>query len=213
MVTTDLLSVWTDPDTAMRAVGASLGIFDDPVAGTDLSSESPLRDALFDVLLTLVAGGHLEQRACADGRYAFRWTSDVEASSASTAATSARLDAFVASMPRALPSGVPSTVLPPVPSTVPAPARPSVDRAEPPDAAPIRTLPWPGLLVTTAPLLLPSFSCLLAVTAFVLLGNAVGVVVLGALALVGAVGLVRRVPLAGFWVAGVVVAGLLARLS
>jgi hypothetical protein len=229
----------------MRAVGASLGIFDDPVAGSDLPNESPLRDALFDVLLTLVDSGHLEKRACADGRYAFRWTADVEASSASTAATSARLDAFVAAMPRALPSGIPAPMPvpvlepapvlepPPAPAPAPAPARlyapppkpaytrppapvpvaPSVERAEPPEVAAVRSLPWPRLMVTTAPLLLPSFSCLLAVTAFVLLGNAVGAVVLGALALVGAVGLVRRVPLAGFWIAGVVVAGLLARLS
>jgi hypothetical protein len=192
-VTPDLLSVWTDPDTAMRAVGASLGIFDDPVAGAELPSESPLRDALFDVLLTLVDEGQLERRACADGRYAFRWSAGADSSSASTATTSTRLDAYVRSMPRALPSGVPP--------------------AEPPAEGEIGARPWPRLVVTTAPLLLPSLSCLLAVTAFVVLGNTVGVVVLGALALIGAVGLLRRVPLAGYWTAGVVVAGLLARLS
>jgi hypothetical protein len=200
-VTTDLLSVWTDPDTAMCAVGTSLGIFDDPIAGTALPSESPLRDALFDVLLALVEAGQLEKRACADGRYAFRWAGGAASSAVSTAATSARLDAYVDSMPRALPARIP----------------PSIDPAQTPEVEPpeaeLGPRPWPRLVVTTAPLLLPSLSCLLAVTAFVLLGNTVGVVVLGALALVGAVGLVRRVPLAGFWTAGVVVAGLLARLS
>ena len=72
---------------------------------------------------------------------------------------------------------------------------------------------WPRLVQTTAPLLLPTLSCLLALFAFVVLGNAVGVVVVVALALPGVVGLVRRVPLAGFWTTGLIVAGLLVRLS
>src|SRR4029077_13413687 len=111
LVTTDLLSVWTDPDTAMHAVGTSLGIFDEPVANAGVvgPTETPLRNALFDLLLQLVDDGELEKRACADGRYAFRWRDDT-ASPASTAvsteAVSARLDAYFASMPRAMPSGI-----------------------------------------------------------------------------------------------------------
>src|SRR4051794_7085771 len=47
-VTTDLLAVWTDPDTAMEAVGASLGIFGQRVTEVRrvLATETPLRRAL-----------------------------------------------------------------------------------------------------------------------------------------------------------------------
>ena len=100
------LSVWTDPDTAMHAVGTSLGIFDDQVSAGRLGpTESPLRSALLDVLLALVDDGELEKRACADGRYAFRWREDVASSAVSTEAVSARLDAYLAAMPRAMPFG------------------------------------------------------------------------------------------------------------
>lgn len=198
-MTTDLLSVWTDPDTAMHAVGASLGIFGDRVsdAGVTLPPASPLREALLDVLLTLVDDGELEKRACADGRYAFRWRADVESTAVSTDATSARLDACLASMPRAMPARV--ALAPPI--VVDAPA------------VPARRSRWLRFVATTAPLLLPASSCVLALVAFVVLGHAIGLVVVGALALLGVVGLVRRVPLAGFWTVGVVVAGLLMRLS
>ena len=78
LVTTDLLSEWTDPDTAMEAVGNSLGVFDrGPSAVRVLHGDARLRDALYDVLLRLVDGGALETRACADGRYAFRWRADL----------------------------------------------------------------------------------------------------------------------------------------
>ena len=74
-VTTDLLAAWTDPDTAMEAVGASLGRLDGPPseARRVISAETPLRHELYDVLLGLVEDGSLEKRATADGRYAFRW--------------------------------------------------------------------------------------------------------------------------------------------
>jgi hypothetical protein len=200
-VTADLLSVWTDSDTAMHAAGASLGIFDRvPGNGTGLPAESPLRNALFDLLLTLVDAGELEKRACADGRYAFRWRSDVDSTAVSTDATSARLDACLEAMPRALPSRVELT---------PASAAPG----PPALPAPLPPAGWPRIVATTAPLLLPSLSCLLALVAYVAFGPAIGLVVLGLLALVGGVGLVRRVPLAGFWTAGLIVAGLLLRLS
>src|SRR5437773_12447038 len=62
-VTTDLLSEWTDPDTAMEAVGNSLGVFDHATSATaQMHGESPLRAALYTVLLRLVDGGALETR-------------------------------------------------------------------------------------------------------------------------------------------------------
>jgi hypothetical protein len=154
---------------------------------------------LLDALLAIVDDGELEKRACADGRYAFRWRADVASSAVATEAVSARLDAYLASMPRAVPLGV--------------------DRAEAPHldvvapSTPIRHPGWPRLVATTAPLLLPTLSCLLALLAFVVLGPAAGLVVVAVLALVGVVGVIRRVPLAGFWTAGLIVAGLLMRLS
>jgi hypothetical protein len=199
-VTTDLLSVWTDPDTAMHAVGTSLGIFEDgiPDRGTAGSPGSPLRNALFDVLLTLVDDGELEKRACADGRYAFRWRDAVESRAVRTDATSARLDACLGAMPREVPwrSDLAAT-------------RPAIDAR----ITPARQPAWPRFLAMTAPLLLPSVSCVLALVAFVVLGNVVGFAVLGALGFAGVVGLVRRVPLAGFWTSGLVVAALVMRVS
>ena len=199
-MTTDLLSVWTDPDTAMHAVGTSLGIFDDgmPDPGTAGPPGSPLRNALFDVLLTLVDEGELEKRACVDGRYAFRWREAVESRAVCTDATSARLDACLGSMPREMPW---SADLAATPLAVDA------------GVAPARQSPWPRFLAMAAPLLLPTVSCVLALVVFVLLGNMVGFVVLGGLALAGVVGLVRRVPLAGFWTSGLVVAALVMRVS
>jgi hypothetical protein len=199
-VTTDLLSVWTDPDTAMHAVGTSLGIFDDQVSAGALGpAESPLRSALLDVLLAIVDRGDLEKRACADGRYAFRWREDVASSAVATEAVSARLDAYLAAMPRAMPLAVDRAEATQIAEVAPAP--------------PSRRPGWPRLVATTAPLLLPTFSCLLALLAFVALGPAAGLVVVAVLALAGVVGVIRRVPLAGFWTAGLVVAGLLMRLS
>jgi len=199
-VTTDLLSVWTDPDTAMHAVGTSLGIFDAHArdAASVLPAESPLRNALLEALLALVDEGELEKRACADGRHAFRWREDDASSAVVTDAVSPRLDAFLATMPRALPSGIDRAV------GALAEVRPVV---------PVRRPIWPRLVATTAPLLLPAVSCLLALLAFVLLGHGVGLAVVAVLVLVGVVGVIRRVPLAGFWTSGLIVAGLLMRLS
>jgi hypothetical protein len=79
VVAASLLTSWTDADTAMQIVGASLGLFGagllDPTVV--LATETPLRNALFDVLLSLVEGGALQIRATNDGRYAFRWRDDV----------------------------------------------------------------------------------------------------------------------------------------
>jgi hypothetical protein len=74
----ELLGKWTDSDTAMQIVGTSLGVFGvgrlDPEVV--LEKETPLRNALFDVLLNLVEGGALDVRPTDDGRYAFRWRAD-----------------------------------------------------------------------------------------------------------------------------------------
>jgi hypothetical protein len=74
----ELLGRWTDSDTAMQIVGTSLGVFGigrlDPAVV--LARETPLRNALFDVLLNLVEGGALDVRPTDDGHYAFRWRSD-----------------------------------------------------------------------------------------------------------------------------------------
>ena len=72
---------------------------------------------------------------------------------------------------------------------------------------------WPRLLAPTAPLLLPAVSCLLALLAFVLLDRAVAFAIAAVLMIVGVVGLVRRVPFAGLWTTGLIVAALLLRLS
>ena len=78
-MTADLLSVWTDADTAMHVVGTSLGVFGPGRLDADriLASDTPLRNALFDVLLSLVEGGALELRPADDGRYAFRSRADI----------------------------------------------------------------------------------------------------------------------------------------
>jgi hypothetical protein len=74
-----LLTTWTDADTAMQIVGGSLGLFGtgllDPTVV--LSTETSLRNALFDILLSLVEGGAVEMRVAGDNRYAFRWRDDV----------------------------------------------------------------------------------------------------------------------------------------
>jgi len=74
-----LLGTWTDADTAMQIVGTNLGLFAAGLLDADaiLSTETPLRNALFDVLLSLVEGGALEMRPADDGRYAFRVRADI----------------------------------------------------------------------------------------------------------------------------------------
>jgi O-antigen ligase len=68
--------------------------------------------------------------------------------------------------------------------------------------------------IAQAPLLvLPALSCLLAVVVYVWLSGALASVILGALVLAGVAGLIRRVPFAGAFTLGLVVAGLLVRFS
>ena len=64
-----LLGAWTDSDTAMQIVGTSFGIFGPDLLDPELalSSETPLRNALFDVLLSLVEGGAIDMRPTDDG--------------------------------------------------------------------------------------------------------------------------------------------------
>jgi hypothetical protein len=73
-----LLAAWTDSDTAMQIVGTSLGVFGVGLLDPEivLAKETPLRNALFDVLLSLVEGGALDVRPTGDGHYAFRWRAD-----------------------------------------------------------------------------------------------------------------------------------------
>ena len=74
----ELLAKWTDSDTAMQIVGTSLGVFGIGRLEPEivLAKETPLRNALFDVLLSLVEGGALDVRPTGDGHYAFRWRAD-----------------------------------------------------------------------------------------------------------------------------------------
>jgi len=87
----ELLGTWTDSDTAMQIVGTSLGVFGEDLLDPEvvLAKETPLRNALFDVLLSLVEGGALDVRPTGDGHYAFRWRADyaVGALSPETATT------------------------------------------------------------------------------------------------------------------------------
>jgi len=187
-LTTDLLSEWTDPDTAVEAVGNSLGVFDDvPSATAALRSQPPLRDALYDVLLRLVDGGALETRACTDGRLTFRWTADLGVVAPDTA------HELVAAAHAAPPATPPS----PPPAAVAAPGVPL----------------WRRLALQWAPLLLPTVSCVLVLLAFVWLDQSVALLVAAAMAVVGVIGVIRRVQLAAFWTVGLVIAGLLLRFS
>jgi hypothetical protein len=202
-VTTEFLAEWTDPDTAMEAVGNSLGVFDHvPSAIAALHGESPLRNALYEVLLRLVDGGALETRACADGRFAFRWRAELATMPPVTA------NGLVAS--HAGPSTPPMT---PPADAAPAPveARASEAALEPP-AVPRRPI-GRRLAAQWAPLLLPSISCILVLLAFVWLDQSVALVIAAAMAVVGVIGVVRRVQLAAFWTVGLVIAGLLLRFS
>jgi hypothetical protein len=194
-VTTELLSAWTDPDTAMEAVGAGLGIFGERVSDVRrvLSTDSPLRRALYAVLLDLVDGGALEKRATADGRYAFRWRADMAAA--------------------ALAVDIDLTVEPEVVETEPpAPVRPELVAA-PSVPSSVSARLWSRVVVPAAPLVFPAISCVLAIVAFVWLDRAAALVIAAALTVIGVVGLMQRVPFAGFWIMGVLVAGLVLRLS
>jgi len=199
-VTTDLLSAWTDPDTAMEAVGTSLGIFGARAPDARVALAAPqLREALLGVLFCLVDRGELEKRALADGRYAFRWHDEFVDAAVATDARSARLDACLESM-----RGASVATLGRVSAR-------TVETPPPPPPAPAR--PWARLITPTAPLVFPAVSCMLAILAFVWLARSAAVVVAVALALAGVIGLVRRVPFAGLWTLGLIVAGLLVRLS
>ena len=184
-MTTDLLRDWTDPDTAMEVVGRSLGIFDDRVSNprSVLSTDSPLRSTLFAVLLTLVEGGALEKRHCGGGRYAFRWCDDL-----ATAATSFE-------------EAAPKPTL-------------DVDSSDPEQAQQAEQadqMRWWSLGARIAPLLLPASSAMLAILLFLHLRHSFALLV--ALTFFGVAGILRRIPLAGFWTLAVVIAGLLLRFS
>jgi hypothetical protein len=202
-LTTDLLSEWTDPDTAIEAVGNSLGVFDDaPSAVAVLQSAPPLRAELYDLLLRLVEGGSLDTRACADGRLTFRWSAGLGI------VTPDRADGLVAAA-HATPPPPADLVLEatPAPEPAPAPARAPAALAEPPGRF------WQRLALQSAPLLLPTVSCVLVLLAFVSLDQSIALLIAGAMAVIGVIGVIRRVQLAAFWTVGLVIAGLLLRFS
>jgi hypothetical protein len=214
LLTTDLLSVWTDPDTAMEAVGTNLGIFDDRVSSPTkvLATDTRLRDTLFHVLLSLVEGGALEMRPCGGGRHAFRWREDVLQEDT---VQEEREEDVPGPSPAPDPASVPTPDPTPAPTPDPVPVPPaSVDTSRVaeisvPDAR--QGSPRP---IAQAPLLVvPALSCLLAILVSLWFDGAVASVTLGALVLAGLVGLIRRVPFAGAWTLGLVVAGLLVRFS
>ena len=64
-----------------------------------------------------------------------------------------------------------------------------------------------------APLLLPTVSCVIVLLAFVWLDQSVALLIAAAMAVVGVIGVIRRVQLAAFWTVGLVIAGLLLRFS
>jgi len=148
-VTTDLLAVWTDPDTAMEAVGTNLGIFDDRVASPSkvLAADERLRNTLFDVLLSLVEGGALEMRPCGGGRHAFRWRDDFASPNANRNGTNGNAANGLAAPP--------VEAKPPWPTTAPvteAPLTPPpVEATQPPEPAPVTEAPLTPPPVEAAP--------------------------------------------------------------
>ena len=181
-MTTQLLAEWTDPDTAIEAVGNSLGRLDDvPSPVQTLRDDAGLRTSLDAVLRRMVDDGVLATRALADGRSAFRWADELGA------VTPERASELVATHAEA--------------------RRPRAPRAAP--AAGF----WSRMAVQTAPLLLPAVSCVLALLAFLWLDQGLALFVTALLAVVGVVGIVRRVQLATFWMIGLVIAGVLVRFS
>jgi hypothetical protein len=190
-VTTDLLSEWTDPDTAMEAVGLTLGVFEDGASPVRvLRDDAAVRCELDAVLHRMADGGALETRALADGRCAFRWRADLGVVSRDTAND---LVTTHAAPPAAVETAQPAAIEP--------------ETVEPEPSFGMR------MLLQTAPLLLPSVSCVLAVLAFLWLDPALALAFTALLAIVGLVGIVRRVQLATFWMIGLVIAGLLVRFS
>ncbi|MCM1951184.1 hypothetical protein NC315_38420 [Streptomyces sp. G2] len=71
------LAGWTDGDGAAFAVGRSLVIFDESVTFTQVKdvfwTDTPLGNALHEVLLQLVTAGGLERRAEPEDEQ-FRWS-------------------------------------------------------------------------------------------------------------------------------------------
>jgi hypothetical protein len=180
-VTTELLAEWTDPDTAIEAVGNSLGRLDDVASPVQtLRDDAGLRTSLDGVLRRMVDDGVLATRALADGRSAFRWADGLGA------VTAERASELVATHAEARPAA--------------------------PEAAPAAGF-WSRMAIQTAPLLLPAVSCVLALLAFLWLDEGLALLVTVLLAVVGVVGIVRRVQLATFWMIGLVIAGLLVRFS
>jgi hypothetical protein len=199
-VTTHLLAEWTDPDTAMEAVGNSLGRFDHgPSAISVLHGDTNLRAELYGVLQRLVDGGALETRALADGRLAFRWCPEVGAAPATA-------NGLVGAMRRPWPRR--RRLRPPLPAP-----EPESERAPEPAAVPSAAETFWRRAAAAAPLLPLTVSCVIVLLAFVWLDQSVALLIAAAMAVVGVIGVIRRVQLAAFWTVGLVIAGLLLRFS
>jgi hypothetical protein len=154
-----------------------------------------VRGDLDAVLRRMADGGALETRALADGRCAFRWTA--EFGGVSRQAANDLVTAY-AGPPQPIATIEPETVEPEI--------------VEPETVEPAPSF-WMRMVLQTAPLLLPSVSCVLAVLAFLWLDQGLALAFTAVLAIVGVVGIVRRVQLATFWMIGLVIAGLLVRFS
>jgi hypothetical protein len=228
LLTTDLLSVWTDPDTAMEAVGTNLGIFDErvPSPAKVLASDERLRTTLFDVLLSLVEGGALEMRPCGGGRHAFRWREDVLREDAVPAVEIPVVEIPVVEIPVVeIPVVEKPAPVEPVRAPVPAPPPTAT-----PDPIPIPTAdadvpvvaeisaptpdPHSSRPIAQAPLLvIPAMSCLVGVLLYLWFDHTVALALGAVFVIGGVIGMIRRVQFAGAWTLGLVAAGLLLRFS
>jgi hypothetical protein len=112
---------------------------------------------------------------------------------------------------RRVPGAMPAAVTPGTASVAPASGVTTVDTLIPQRAEP--ELRRPGLLTEVTPGLLAVASCVLVLVAFESVDHVVAIVIAAAALLAGIVAVVRRVPFAGAWVFGLVVAGLLIRFS
>jgi hypothetical protein len=197
-ITTDLLTEWTDPDTTMEAIGTTLGVFDEQVVAPHqiLATDPHLRDSLQGVLACLVRAGVLGTRPCSDGRYAYRWQDGPV--SPGVLASKAEFATGIEHDPGTDTAADTATVTP----AVTAPRSPTARRDQP-----VSRIEQAGLLV------IPMMSCALVVLAFVTLNHAIALAITTVLVLVGVIGLMRRAPLAGSWIIGLTVAGLLIHFS
>jgi hypothetical protein len=123
-----------------------------------------------------------------------------------------RLERYVASLRGGPPVSVVDRAAPPSVVNKPAPKpKPAVDTFIPSWTEPARHRP--RFISEVAPAVLAVSVCAFVIIVFEVLDPFVAMVVAAALALVGVIGIVQRVPLARAWIIGLVIAGLLIRFS